>query len=38
MARNVLTVVGLSEKKEKIPRAIAPSEASMLSLLSLPSV
>jgi hypothetical protein len=38
MARNVLTVVGFSEKKEKIPREITLPEASMLSLLTLPSV
>jgi hypothetical protein len=38
MARNMLKVVGLSEKKEKLPREITPPEASMLSLHSLPSV
>jgi hypothetical protein len=34
----VLKVVGLSETKEKLPRAITLPEASILSLLSLPSV
>jgi hypothetical protein len=38
MVRNVLKVVDVSEKKEKIPREITPPEASMLSLHSLPSV